>query len=57
MPADCAGRLEINALYDAKTENVIRAFQRHFRPARVDGKADFSTVVTFRKLLAASARR
>ncbi len=44
--------LEANGLYDAKTEMTIRAFQRHFRPALVDGLADFSTIATLRKLLA-----
>jgi len=29
--------------YDAETEKSVRAFQRHFRPARVDGVADRST--------------
>jgi N-acetylmuramoyl-L-alanine amidase len=45
--------VEINALYDARTQAVVRAFQRHFRPALVDGVADASTVATLRKLLAA----
>jgi N-acetylmuramoyl-L-alanine amidase len=38
--------------YDAATQAVVAAFQRHFRPARVDGFADVSTVATLRKLLA-----
>jgi N-acetylmuramoyl-L-alanine amidase len=38
--------------YDAATQEVVAAFQRHFRPARVDGIADVSTVATLRKLLA-----
>ena len=29
--------------YDAATKEVVTAFQRHFRPARVDGMADAST--------------
>lgn len=29
--------------YDAATRDVVEAFQRHFRPARVDGIADQST--------------
>jgi N-acetylmuramoyl-L-alanine amidase len=45
--------LEITGNYDAKTEAVVRAFQRHFRPARVDGVADASTITTLRDLLAA----
>jgi len=31
----------------------VVAFQRHFRPARVDGIADPSTIDTLRRLLAA----
>ncbi|MGA7657295.1 MAG: peptidoglycan-binding protein, partial [Methylocella sp.] len=38
-------------VYDAKTESTITAFQRHFRPARVDGIADPSTIATLRKLI------
>jgi N-acetylmuramoyl-L-alanine amidase len=30
----------------------VRAFQRHFRPARIDGIADQSTLVTLQRLLA-----
>ncbi|MBV1701340.1 MAG: N-acetylmuramoyl-L-alanine amidase [Hyphomicrobiales bacterium] len=37
--------------YDAETEAVVRAFQRHFRPARVDGIADASTLATLHQLL------
>jgi N-acetylmuramoyl-L-alanine amidase len=44
--------LVINGRYDATTEAAIVAFQRHFRPARVDGKADLSTRNTLRDLLA-----
>ena len=32
---------------------VVTAFQRHFRPAKVDGIADRSTRQTLRALLAA----
>jgi len=42
-----------NGLYDAVTEAVVRAFQRHFRPQRVDGRADLSTRQTLAKLLTA----
>ena len=38
--------------YDASTMEVVTAFQRHFRPARVDGIADVSTVRTLKKLIA-----
>jgi N-acetylmuramoyl-L-alanine amidase len=39
-------------VFDAMTECVIIAFQRHFRPDRVDGIADRSTIETLRALLA-----
>jgi N-acetylmuramoyl-L-alanine amidase len=38
--------------YDGATMEVISAFQRHFRPARVDGIADHSTMATLSALLA-----
>lgn len=41
----------MNGVFDEETENVTRAFQRHFRPEKVDGVADFSTVDTLRNLL------
>jgi N-acetylmuramoyl-L-alanine amidase len=43
----------VNAMFDAATEDVVAAFQRHFRPARVDGVADASTISTLRDLIAA----
>ena len=43
----------LNGAYDAETEAVVAAFQRHFRPARVDGVADASTIITLRDLIAA----
>ena len=43
--------LEITGLYDGPTQVNVRAFQRHFRPTRVDGIADSSTVITLRRLL------
>jgi N-acetylmuramoyl-L-alanine amidase len=49
--------IEANGLYDEATKEVVTAFQRHFRPARVDGAADPSTVRTLNALLAARARR
>jgi N-acetylmuramoyl-L-alanine amidase len=39
--------------FGIETEAVVRAFQRHFRPARVDGIADGSTVATLDRLIAA----
>ena len=38
---------------DPRTEFVVRAFQRHFRPERVDGRIDQSTVTTLERLIAA----
>jgi N-acetylmuramoyl-L-alanine amidase len=37
--------------FDHATRDVITAFQRHFRPARVDGIADASTLLTLRALI------
>jgi N-acetylmuramoyl-L-alanine amidase len=39
--------------YDETTTQVVTAFQRHFRPARVDGIADHSTLETLKRLLVA----
>lgn len=43
----------ISGRYSKETVQVVTAFQRHFRPARVDGVADRSTIATLEKLLAA----
>lgn len=43
--------LEVDGVYSAETSAVVRAFQRHFRPRRVDGVADASTIGTLHKLL------
>jgi N-acetylmuramoyl-L-alanine amidase len=45
--------LEQSGHYDHGTRIVVDAFQRHFRPARVDGVADGSTIATLDKLIAA----
>jgi N-acetylmuramoyl-L-alanine amidase len=42
--------------YDDVTKQVVTAFQRHFRPAQIDGMADTSTRETLRKLLEARAQ-
>jgi N-acetylmuramoyl-L-alanine amidase len=42
----------VSGKYDAATQEVVAAFQRHFRPACVDGVADHSTLVTLQSLLA-----
>jgi N-acetylmuramoyl-L-alanine amidase len=41
--------------FDQPMHDVVVAFQRHFRPARVDGIADASTLDTLRRLLATRA--
>lgn len=45
--------IEINGLFDEATRAAVEAFQRHFRPARVDGVADQSTIETLHRLLKA----
>ncbi len=37
--------------YDKATTDAVTAFQRHFRPSRVDGFADHSTIETLKRLL------
>jgi N-acetylmuramoyl-L-alanine amidase len=44
--------LRITGAFDDDTETVVTAFQRHFRPERVDGVADASTITTLRNLIA-----
>jgi N-acetylmuramoyl-L-alanine amidase len=44
--------VNLTGVYDAQTHSVVAAFQRHFRPERVDGLADASTLETLRALLA-----
>lgn len=43
--------LAMSDAYDAETAQVVAAFQRHFRPSRVDGVADAATILTLRALL------
>jgi N-acetylmuramoyl-L-alanine amidase len=40
-----------NGAYDDDTRIVVAAFQRHFRPERIDGVADISTVQTLNALI------
>ncbi|GAB4232146.1 MAG: N-acetylmuramoyl-L-alanine amidase [Methyloligellaceae bacterium] len=42
-----------SGVYDTATRDVVTAFQRHYRPQRVDGNADRSTRRTLERLLAA----
>jgi N-acetylmuramoyl-L-alanine amidase len=48
--------LPITGAFDEDTEKVVAAFQRHFRPERVDGIADASTITTLRDLIASRPR-
>jgi N-acetylmuramoyl-L-alanine amidase len=43
--------VEITGVYDRQTRQVVTAFQRHFRPERVDGEADASTAATLKTLI------
>ena len=45
--------IEPTGVVDAKTELVVTAFQRHFRPERADGRIDQSTIDTLERLIAA----
>ena len=45
--------VDINGSFDEVTEAAVTAFQRHFRPEKVDGIADMSTIDTLHKLIAA----
>ncbi|WP_137390833.1 N-acetylmuramoyl-L-alanine amidase [Rhodoligotrophos defluvii] len=42
--------IEPTGEYDQRTMDVVAAFQRHFRQARVDGIADLSTIGTLERL-------
>jgi N-acetylmuramoyl-L-alanine amidase len=45
----------LSGTLDAETVSVLRAFQRHFRPARVDGRLDGSTIDTLRRVVSGLA--
>jgi N-acetylmuramoyl-L-alanine amidase len=45
--------VNVNGSYDKETQEAVTAFQRHFRPAKIDGITDSSTRETLRKLLVA----
>ena len=42
--------LDASGVFDPTTKAVVRAFQQHFRPEKVDGVADGSTQETLRRL-------
>src|SRR5580698_10452676 len=54
--ADYGYGLSVNGNYDSATHEVVTAFQRHFRPERVDGVCDISTLRTLQGLLAHRSR-
>jgi N-acetylmuramoyl-L-alanine amidase len=43
--------VDLTGVYDGATQAVVAAFQRHFRPACVNGEADASTLATLRALI------
>lgn len=45
--------VELTSTYGTGLEKVVEAFQRHFRQARIDGRADTSTRDTLSRLLTA----
>jgi len=49
--ADYGYNICVNGVFDRQTEWVMRAFQRRFRPQKVDGLADISTLQTLERLL------
>jgi N-acetylmuramoyl-L-alanine amidase len=49
--------VEVTSTYGTGLENVVEAFQRHFRQARVDGRADKSTIATLDRLLEIAAAK
>ena len=53
MLAEYGYGIDVTGRYDVATTEVVTAFQRHFRPAQVDGIADAATLQTLRKLLIA----
>jgi N-acetyl-anhydromuramyl-L-alanine amidase AmpD len=48
--ADYGYKIAPTGGYDEQTAAAVAAFQRHFRPARVDGRVDPSTLATLREL-------
>ena len=43
--------VDLTGIYDRQTRCVLAAFQRHFRPERIDGEADSSTVAALKALV------
>lgn len=51
--ADYGYGIEVSGCNDKASRTVVSAFQRHFRPARIDGLVDHSTAATIEALLGA----
>lgn len=49
--------VEQTGVFDAQTVQAVEAFQRHFRPAKVDGRADGETRVALARLVATLGER
>ncbi len=49
--------VEVTSTYGTGLEKVVEAFQRHFRPERIDGRADPSTIETPDRLLEIAAAK
>jgi N-acetylmuramoyl-L-alanine amidase len=54
--ADYGYGVEVNGEYDSITREVVIAFQRHFRPERIDGIFDPSTRATLQELFGSRGR-
>lgn len=48
--------VDATGVLDAKTVAAVKAFQRHFRVERIDGRIDLSTLATLERLIAAMRR-
>ncbi len=46
-------QIAITGVFDQQTETAVKAFQLHYRPEKVDGVADVSTITTLYKLSSA----
>jgi N-acetylmuramoyl-L-alanine amidase len=55
--ADYGYEIPESGIYGPQTVNAVAAFQRHFRPQLVDGRADVSTLLTLHMLAAALKER
>ena len=56
MLADYGYGITASGHYDTATYEVVAAFQRHFRPERVDGVCDESTRATLQNLITTRGR-